>query len=91
MKKSMLIVLAGVALMSCRQTGHSDSPEPYSTADPTEQAPPPVTAAPDPEPKEGVPNVVDTAKQDTLNDAGLKPKPKNEVTPPDISKPKSKQ
>lgn len=90
MKKLVVVLLASMALFACKQNGQGENGQ---AGGQTESGAAGVTPAPgtgdaQQSSPEGEPNVVDTAAQDTANDASLKPAPRNETTPPDISKPK---
>ncbi|WP_116790277.1 hypothetical protein [Flavobacterium psychrotrophum] len=90
MKKSALILLASLALWSCRQTGHGENGVPDNPAESSAAGvtPAPTITGTEQPNREGEPNVVDSAAQDTTHNSAIKPKPKNEITPSDITKPK---
>jgi len=82
MKKVAIIILGTLALASCRQTGTGDNDAPNHVSE---------TATPDERnstgTENGTGNQSDTVVQDTSNDASKKPKPRNEVTPPEVTRP----
>lgn len=88
MKKYVITVLASMALFACGQNSNSAGGDGATDAGAAGVTPAPGAGGGDETNSEGEPNVVDSAAQDTTHDASLKPAPKNEVTPPEVTKPK---
>lgn len=89
MKKYAITILASMALFACGQNSNSSGGDASTDAGAAGITPAPGSGGGDETSSEGEPNVVDSVAQDTTHDASLKPAPKNETTPPEVTKPKN--